>query len=199
MAGVFACALPGCGGGGGSSGVPAGSGGGSNNGSTTSGSSTIGVGAAATAPQSLPSAGGITGTIALPNVRAPSGATLSAQSSTSAPSNVPTLQSRLRVAQALGVQAYFYVAITPNQTLTLPNYPNFTFSFPAGTTPSGASLYLAFYDGGNWNAPVLGPSSNGTFTGASKTATLTLNAGTTYVFAVYVYTTGSPPGTSASC
>ncbi len=138
---------------------------------------------------SIPSSGGITGTMTFPAVPVATALRLSA--SASAPAGVSLAQSG-RQTKSLGTLAVFeYVSITPQTTVTLPSFPAFTIAFPASIPTAGKSFFYATVTPHAGGVPThLDAHGPATVSGQSVTfsavnSALTLAAGTASTFIVY--------------
>ncbi len=135
----------------------------------------------------LPGVDGFSESISFPANDAPSGTTLALTISSRTPSGMPALAADMHVAQP-----FLYLALKPNHSLTLNNYPGFTMKLPAGVTPYALPVKIGFYD------PATGWKHVGDLTLVGSTATftptgsthITLNANAIY-YAI-TYTCGGP-------
>jgi hypothetical protein len=199
---IVGLALAGCGGSGSSGGsMPPAAGGSAAGGTatTTTASATFPLtGSAST--QTLPSAGGIAGTLALPAVTsAPAGATMTVTSSTTAPAGAPQPQSLQRNPQSGTLTVFFFTTVRVNQTVTLPQLPGFSLTLPSSISTTGGTFFYAISDP-TVSAPTVqfrteGPAGvNGqVVTFIASPNPLTLQAGLSYVIAFYRIT-GPPNG-----
>jgi len=111
------------------------------------------------------------------------------------PATAPTVADVKRVPKTIGgsnITTFGFLTVTPSVTVTCPNTPAFTMTFPAGVTvPTAASSYVAMYDPNNagvgWNT-ISGPavqSGSSTLSWPGYTVPYPLVAGTTYVFVLF--------------
>jgi len=120
--------------------------------------------------------------------------------SLSQPAGTPTVASVKRVPRTIGVAGitpFGYFTVTPSATVTCPNTPTYSMTFPAGTTlPNPANSYVAMYDPGNaatgWNA-ITGPAtiSGNTISWTTNGFPISLVAARTYAFVLF--TAGAAP------
>jgi len=131
--------------------------------------------------------------VTLPATADGSSGNLAVSITTTPPQGVAAPASLQRDALAIGaaLTPLLYVVVTPSATLTFGSLPAFSFTLPAGTAvASGSSAFVAFYDPAQsatgW-LTVLGPGTvdNQVITFPATTGTVTLKAGTTYVFALF--------------
>lgn len=151
-------------------------------------SAPIPQGKATTIP--LPSAGGITTTVALPPTSGSSQGqvTTTTTASTSLPTGLPGLKSVGRHTKAAGVS--LYVTATVSDFLTFNGSTTVSSTLPS-TPAAGTVFALAGYDSGNpgsWAQPI--PGSSCTLSGATVTCTISSNGftllpGRTYAVALY--------------
>ncbi|GAC1388630.1 MAG: hypothetical protein NVSMB31_02930 [Vulcanimicrobiaceae bacterium] len=160
--------------------------------STASSSITVGA-AASTAP--IPAVGSISGSISLPAATTGAGATIAATSSLNPPASLPALQAHLRAALDT-TTVYVYESFTPSATITFASTPTFSITLPAGTNMS-QSFFIAVYNAG-WDKvhAQAGTVSGLTVTFPSQATSLTLQAGTTYYFALYGVLASTPAPTA---
>jgi hypothetical protein len=151
------------------------------------------------------SGGGYTLRFTLPPLTSGSASTIAAGLQTTLPSGAVAPQS-VKIAAALAARSasrsvkpqnvgvplttLVYLTALPAATATFASVPSFTYTLPTGTQiASGSSAYVVFYDptqSSNGWVPVLGPGTvsgqNITFLGI--TSSVTLQAGSTYIYAL---------------
>lgn len=197
---VLGFALTACGGGGtGGVAMPPASGGAAAGGTTTSSTATFPLSSSAST-QSLPPAGGIGESVALPAVNgAPADAAITITSSTQAPPNAPQPQSVARSPQSGTVAVFFFTTLRVNRTVTLPQLPGFSLNLPSSISTNGGTFFYAISDpaasGPGVTFRTEGPAGvNGQLVSFIPSPNaLTLTAGLTYVIAFYRIT-GPPNG-----
>lgn len=159
---------------------------------------TLSVGAGA-ASATLPAVNGAVPTVAFNAVSPPAGASIAVTVSSTAPTGFAALQSAARTTRSVTRTTLAYVTWVPSTTIVLQAFPQYTFAFPQSLVPAGTTLHEAFLDGSTAQ-PVyqidvaFGP--NGATLTSSASAP-TLQAGKTYIFAIYLETgaTASPSPT----
>jgi hypothetical protein len=159
----------------------------------------------AASTQTLPSAGGITGTIGIPATSDSSSGQVTVQSSTTAPASAPTAaqltQSTVRQIQSGTLSFYFFTTLTFTSKVTFPNLPGFSLTLPSSIPASGGSFFYAIQDPAA--GTVISFRTEGPATANGQTITflpspnpVTFKANQAYVIAFYRIT--GPPNTNYS-
>jgi hypothetical protein len=147
-----------------------------------------------------PSSNGYSGTIVVP--QPDSGATtgMTALLQDTLPPDVPAPQSVARAPGRIDLAlALVYVVLHASEGASFGSYPAFTFSLPRGTTiPPGSSAFIAFYDPlqGTW-VTIGGPGSaqSQSISFPAFFASVTLKAGTRYLFVLFIARPPTPTAT----
>lgn len=164
-------------------------------------------------PVPLPSANGFSGVATLPagaGAVIPTGTTVQETLSNVAPSNVPTLQAELRVAQSMRslnssapVATVAFLGLDFSNGLTLSASPSLTLNLPSALMTAATSYYLALYDplrpALGWQLGFAGPGSvsgqSVAFTGPNSP--FTFSGLVTYEFGMYAVSASAPAPTPA--
>lgn len=148
--------------------------------------------------------GGYTLTFTVPPVVSGSASTITAVLQTAPPNGVTvpqsqkTSQSRSTKSIDVSLTTLVYLSVLPSATVSFASIPSFMYTLPAGVTiASGSTAYVAFYDPAKSSTgwvPVLGPGvvSGQNVTFAPLVSGVTLQGGSTYVYALIVTTQPVP-------
>ncbi len=157
----------------------------------------------------LPSAGGYTGTVALPASGVLGTATMTMTSNTAIPSGVPTILDRRRASAdrrtlSSVIAPQFYETLNSSDTVVFNGYPTFAITAPATVSVGASAFYLATYDPtgtGTWTDLGRMTAYRQTLTSVVYASTLGLHGNVNYLYAMYSFPLEHPtsPFASASC
>jgi hypothetical protein len=196
LAAAVTIVATGCGGGTSSMVPPAGGPGG---GSASTASQTTFTVTSTASTHALPSVAGFGGSVTVPAASAPAGTTLTIAAGTTAPAGVTIPQAALRrPADVGGLSVLVFFTFTASASLTLAGFPSFDITVPGPANAAG-QFFLALSDPSAKNVALqlrtLGPAgvdgSRLRFPGF--TDTLSLQAGTSYAFALYAVEQATRP------
>lgn len=137
---------------------------------------------------SLPSTGGLSGSVTVPANNAAAGTTMQVTLINGIPAGGPVPAAIVRMSSTKTV--LFSLEVQVSQTVTFNGFPGFTLTLPSTMPTSGQSFFIAAYQGTSSSAPLLttiGPASvsGQTLTFPPTATPLTLQAGTTYLLELY--------------